>query len=75
MPWSDRHEPGWSGNFGASLRSQHTTGALADFGDDLGGERVDFRVSQGFLARLDRDRNRDRPLAGFDAFALLDVKD
>src|SRR6476659_3966905 len=42
--------------------AQHAAGALADLG-------------HGLLARLDRHRDGDRFLAGFDAWAFIDVED
>src|SRR6478735_4297240 len=55
--------------------AQHAAGALADLGHDLRAERVDLLVGHGLLARLDRYRDGDRFLAGFDAWAFIDVED
>src|SRR4051794_12574169 len=54
--------------------AQRAAGLLRHFGDDPGRHRIDLLVGQGFFARLDRDRNRDRLLGLVDALAFIDVE-
>src|SRR5258708_28055232 len=65
--------PKTTSRFSAS-RPQRPAGLLRHLGHDLGGDRLDLLVGQGFLARLYRHGNRDGLLALIDALAFVDVE-
>src|SRR5664279_1223069 len=54
--------------------AQHAAGLPGHLGHDLGRDRVDLLVGQGFLARLDCHRNGDGLFAVVDALAFVDVE-
>src|SRR5262249_58703840 len=77
-PWGERAAPTfqksrWGGG-SKQPPAQGPAGLLADLGDDLRGDRLDFLICQGVVARLQRDRNGDRLLPRLDALALVQVE-
>ena len=54
--------------------AQRAAGLFRDLGHDPGRDRIDLLIGQGFFARLDRHRDRNRLLAVVDALAFVDVE-
>ena len=57
-----------------SLPSQHAAGAFADLGDDFRRNRIDLRLRQRLVARLQGDGDGDGFLRRIDAGAFIDVE-